>query len=390
MSVVSNRGALLTLYGYTVLRGVGRSGFMILFPLYILSIGYRTSDLGEIAMIASGLMILVLPLFGYLVDHGYAAEVMFLSGLFMGGSLIIPVLNNSYPLLVVSYMISMLSLMVWSPSRNRIVGYIVTEKYMGRIYSLFIILFNLTRSLTSFTIGRTTYIGYGTLMIIIGIISLIGSFLTYVALLLSYRERSSRTTGWTGILDGYKAMISFPKSLLPLIVFSLMDSFAWRLWFPLLNSYFKEYRGLTDPEIGDYNTLMGLSMMFTAYGAGHITDLIKPLKALMIYEVIGAIGLVLLQFDYPLLMASSIFLGFSIAFWVSAYNTLITTLLGPHMVGRLRALTDSARSLAGIPSPYIGGLLMTINPVLTFILSISLMIASITPLAKLSGRISWG
>ncbi|WP_204281209.1 hypothetical protein, partial [Proteus mirabilis] len=45
-------------------------------------------------------------------------------------------------------------------------------------------------------------------------------------------------------------------------------SFAWRLWFPLLNAYLKEYRGLADPIIGDYNTVIGLSMLVTSYFAG--------------------------------------------------------------------------------------------------------------------------
>ncbi len=384
LSIVSNKGALVALYGYTVLRGIGRSGFLILFPLYILSIGYQTSDLGTIAMLASGLMILVLPFFGYLVDGGYSVEVTFISGLFMGLALILPILWNTYLILVFSYMLSSLSLMTWSPTRNRIIGHTVSARYMGRIYSLFILLFNTTRSATSFIIGRTTFIGYDKLMMTVGVVSLIGSVIVYIALRLTYSEEKSTAT-WSSLLEGYSSMFKMPGSIKPLIVFSLIDSFAWRLWFPLLNSYLKQYRGLTDPEIGDYNTLMSAAMMITAYGAGHITDWIKPIWSLILYEYTGALGLIILQFGNPLLMASSIFIGFSIAFWVSAYNTLITLLLGPSMVGRLRAVTDSARSLAGIPSPYIGGVLMTINPLYTFTLSIALMLISVAAIKRIGG-----
>ncbi len=374
------RGLLITLYSYTILRGIGRSGYMILYPLYVLSIGYNTSDLGGIATYASLILLPILPMTGYLVDKGWSREILFLSGFSMGLSLIIPVLYPSYISLVVAYSLSYLSLLLFSPSRNRMIGLTIPEAYMGRIYSLFIIVFNSSRIATSFTIGRLTYLGYGYLMLIIGLLSMAGSVIIYIFLIKMFREERVRGLSLAECLSEYRGILGIGRNILPLLLFSLIDSFAWRLWFPMLNAYLKQYKGLTDPEIGDYNTLVGIAMLITAYAAGHLTDILKPIRALAVYEFIGATGVAILLSDKPLIYASSILIGFSIAFWVSAYNTLITLIHGVSRTGRVRALTDTMRSISGVPAPILGGELLLINPTYPYTLSISLMILSVAML----------
>ncbi len=371
---------LLITYFYTVLRGIGRSAFMILFPLYLLSIGYSTESLGGVVTYSSLLMITILPIVGFMVDKGWSNEVLGLSGLFLSLSLILPLINSSYVSLVLSYTLSMLSLFLWSPARNRIIGGIVSEHIMGRIFSIFILVFNVSRMVTSFIIGRITYIGYAELMFYIGLIILIGSITTYVLIHAYHKEEERIKINKASILCSYKSMFLFPRNVLPLILFTGLDSFGWKLWFPLLNSYLKEYKMLTDPEIGDFNTVLSFAMMITAYAAGHITDKIKPTGTLLIYEVIGAIGIIFLLADKPLILAASIFIGFSISFWVSAYNKLITLVYGVGKAGRLRALTDSVRNIAGVPAPKIGGILLSINPIYAFMTSIFFMLLATTPL----------
>lgn len=145
-----------------------------------------------------------------------------------------------------------------------------------------------------------------------------------------------------------------------------LDSFGWKLWLPLLNSYLREYKMLSDPGIGDLNTALSFAMMITAYLAGHITDRIKLAGALPIYEVIGALGVAFLPADKPLILAASIFTGFSIFFWASSYSKLITLVYEVGRAGGLRALTDSVRSTAGVPASKIGETLLSINTIYMF------------------------
>lgn len=380
---------LLSLYIYTFIRGAGRASYMFLYPLFLISIGYSTKDLGSIATIASALIILILPIVGHLVDLGWAIEVLFLSGLSMSLALILPVVYPSFYSLVISYALNMLSLYLWSPSRNKIIGTIIPQILLGRVYSLFVILFNSSRTVTPFILGRLTEtIGYGYLMIWMGIFSLAGTIIVYVILILRQNMFSRTSIGRADIINSYKVMFMFDKSVITIVLFALIDSFAWRLWFPLLNAYLKEYRGLADPIIGDYNTVIGLSMLVTSYFAGVITDKIKPVKSLITYELIGAAGILLINLPYPYIHLSALLIGFSIAFWVSAYNTLVTIMYGIEKIGRLRVLTDSARNISSIPAPQIGGYLMSIDPLITFIMSALLMLIAIMPLRKIRVKTS--
>jgi DHA1 family multidrug resistance protein-like MFS transporter len=273
--------------------------------------------------------------------------------------------------------------MAWTPTRSRIVGVILEEKVMGRAYGGFVIVFNLLRTITAFIIGYTVIYGYTILMATSGIMVLAGAVASYIVLYLRFKETIRVRPSISSLIEGYKSLFRFPRSIYPLIYFSILDSFAWRLWYPLINAYLKQYRFLIDTDISNYNTMLGLSMLITAYLAGHITDKIKPVKSLVLYELIGIIGLIILQLPAPLLYASSILLGFSIAFWIPAYNVLTTFLYGPHKVGRLRGLTDTVRMTAGIPAPQIGGLLLQYNPLYNYVFSIILMGLAILPLSRI-------
>ncbi|ADI32179.1 major facilitator superfamily MFS_1 [Staphylothermus hellenicus DSM 12710] len=380
---------LISLYIYTFIRGAGRASYMFLYPLFLISIGYSTKDLGLIATIASALIIVILPIIGHLVDLGWAIEVLFLSGLSLSLALIIPVIYPSFYSLIISYALNMLSLYLWSPSRNKIIGAIIPQILLGRVYSLFVILFNSSRTITPFILGRLTEtFGYEYLMIWMGIFSFAGTFIVYLILVLRQNMFSRAPIGKADVINSYKAMLAFDKSVIAIIIFALIDSFAWRLWFPLLNAYLKEYRRFTDPIIGDYNTVIGLSMLVTSYFAGVITDRIKPIKSLIVYELIGAVGILLINLPHPYIHLSALLIGFSIAFWVSAYNTLITVMYGVEKIGRLRVLTDSVRNISSIPAPQIGGYLMSINPLITFTISALLMSIAIIPLRKIRVKTS--
>ncbi|MMZ70001.1 hypothetical protein D1872_329460 [compost metagenome] len=61
---------------------------------------------------------------------------------------------------------------------------------------------------------------------------------------------------------------------------------------------------------------------------------------------------------------------------------------GIEKIGRLRVLTDSARNISSIPAPQIGGYLMSIDPLITFIMSALLMLIAIMPLRKIRVKTS--
>ncbi|MFN4046591.1 MAG: hypothetical protein ACK4H7_04545, partial [Acidilobaceae archaeon] len=59
--------------------------------------------------------------------------------------------------------------------------------------------------------------------------------------------------------------------------------------------------------------------------------------------------------------------GLSISFWIPGYNAFIARVY--HRMGEAYASTNAVRSLAGIPAPYLGGVLYeSLTPLAPFML----------------------
>ncbi|MET1160472.1 MAG: MFS transporter [Thermoprotei archaeon] len=371
---------------YTVIRGFGIACFMFLIPLYILSLGYSTADIGDISTLGALPVFALIPLIGYLVDKGYAPIVLSGSTILLGIALINPTILPTYPILVSSYTLLNLSMYMWMPSRTKLVAETVPAEKLGKTYGLFTIAFNASRTATPLILGGLTSVyGYRALLLTSGSILLLSSMILYPYIRGRGIASNSRELS---LVDSYKRLFTrFGWDALPLVLFIGFDVFGWRMWFPLVNAYLKEYKRLGDPEIGLFTSVLGFSMLLTGYFAGVLTDRLTPKRALVVYELIGVVGVILLAFtEYPVVYLSASFLGFSIAFWVTAYNSLVTLVYGYESIGRVRALTDTTRSIVGIPAPKMGGYLLTLNPVLPFTVSIVFMLLAIIPVSLVKIR----
>ncbi len=77
------------------------------------------------------IIVLALPLIGYLVDLGCARVIGAASGAMAAASLAIPSLTHSYAALVLAYALSMLGMMAWQPARSAIVALEVGPEALG-------------------------------------------------------------------------------------------------------------------------------------------------------------------------------------------------------------------------------------------------------------------
>ncbi len=364
---------------YTVIRGFGVASFLFLFPLYLLSLNYHTSDIGGFNTLGSLPSLFIIPFIGYLVDRGWARELLYLSNIALSLAMILPVFLPYYPVFILSYFLLSLAMYSWMGSRLKLITYVVSQQVLGRIYGLFGIMFNSSRTITPFILGRITFLGYDNLLLYTSLILFTVSTILYISLLSIEKFHETRRRVRPGsLLESYRELYGFLEmGNMTIILFSLIDSFAWRLWFPLLNPYLKEYCGFSDELLGNYISLFGLAMLFTSYFAGMITDHVKPVKALIIYELLGAFGVALLSTTGLItIYLSAILFGFSIAFWVTAFNSLLTIIYESKKIGRIRSLTDTARMVSGVPAPQIGGVLLRIRPSTLFITSIGLMLTA--------------
>ncbi len=386
---------------FTVIRGIGIPGFMYLFPLYILTLGYHTIDLGPLATYAGVATALFLPVIGYLTDRGYAAEVGAASGLFISFSLAAPVIWKEYDALVLAYFLNYLGMMSWQMSRGSLTAKVVNTSSLGKYFGLYTMLYNAMNVVTPLTLGLAlTVTSYEALLTILSLLVGAGSVIFVVmafsparkveSIMRSGIKKRSKEV-WSecsnlSILKKsaciYKKALIVDKRLIPLVLFGVFDRYGWMLWMPMLNAYLKEYLGLNPTYVGIYNTLRGVAMLAAGLPVGHITDKLGGVKSLIINEFLGATGTLLLASGSAILIyTSALLIGWSIAFWIVGYNTISAILMGPQNLGRVRSSVDSLRTFLAIPAPAIGSSIFTaLGPPSVFFLGALFMVFSTFPL----------
>lgn len=393
----------LTLVGvgaYSMIRGLAIPAFRVLFPLYVLSIGYRVQDLGPMATYSAIAIALSLPLIGYLVDLGRARVIGAASGAMVAASLLIPAVSSNYVALVAAYTLSMLGMMAWQPARSAIVALEVSPQFLGRTFSSLSAAFTVARIASPMlAVWLAGPLGYRYAMAVFAGLALAGATL-FLVMTRSYRgvsnPRVREGRGDAGSLKSafaaYLRVGKLFKEYPSLVLFTITDRFAWSLWLPMLNAYLKSVCGLGDEGVGLFNSLFAVAMLVTFYPAGLLTDKIGSVKVLIINELVGAVSAALLAVAGHgaelVAYASAVVMGVSVELWIAGYNTLTTTLRGPGNVGEVRAGLDSARTVFSIPAPALGSTLYaSLSPVTPFISSIALMImaaSSLIPALKRS------
>jgi len=391
----------LTLVGvgaYSMIRGLAIPAFRVLFPLYILSIGYKVQDLGPMATYSAIAIALSLPLIGYLVDLGRARVIGAASGAMVAASLLIPALSSNYVALVAAYTLSMLGMMAWQPARSAIVALEVSPQSLGRTFSSLSAAFTVARIVSPMmAVWVAGFLGYRYAMVVFAGIALAGAAL-FLAMTRSFRgvvnprvrEDKDNAGFMKSAFAAYLRVGKLFREYPALMLFTITDRFAWSLWLPMLNAYLKSVCGLGDDGVGLFNSLFAVAMLATFYPAGLLTDKIGSVKVLILNELVGAVSAALLavagQGAALLAYAAAVVMGVSVELWIAGYNTLTTMLRGPESVGEVRAGVDSARTVFSIPAPAVGSTLYTsLGPASPFVSSIALMIAaasSLTPLLR--------
>ena len=391
----------LTLVGvgaYSMIRGLAIPAFRILLPLYMLSIGYKVQDLGPMATYSAIVIALSLPLVGYLVDSGKARVMGAASGAMTAASLILPVMSGNYAVLVVAFTLSMLSTMTWQSARSAIVALEVSPQSFGRAFSSLSAAFTVARIASPMlAVWIAGLAGYRGAMLVFAAMALAGSVL-FLTMTRSYRglispavsEARSGGNFPRSLLAAYVRVCKLFREYPVFILFTVMDRFAWSLWFPMLNAYLKDVCGLGDEGVGLFNSLFAASMLATFYPAGLLTDRIGSVKVLAINELVAAVSAALLALAGGGMSlaayASAVAMGVSVELWVAGYNTLTATLKGPESVGEVRAGVDSARTVFSIPAPALGSALyVSLGPASPFISSMALMIGAaltLTPMLR--------
>lgn len=343
---------IMTVYGF--LRGFGGSTFNTLFPLYMVYLGYRLSDIGGLASISNFIILFLIPLFGIISDAYGRKPVIILTGVALASSLLLVGLSTEYIVLLIAYVLRRFSLRGGQPARGALVAESAPPEMMGAAFGLVTSSVLATRvfipSISGYIADTFGYelaflLGFIMVSIGVGIFTLLGV----------------ETFKGTGRLTLSKALnnLKLRRELRWLYLSIVFDRFGWSLWFPMLNAYIGDIYGLSATTVGILNSVMYGVMMTSQYIIGRWIDRVGFLKGLIISEVIAVLAAIALSITgyIEFLLAGLILTGLSISFWTPSYNKAVSINTEEEYRATEYSKMNMLRSIASVPAPYLGGYL---------------------------------
>jgi len=354
--MVSRNVASLALFN--LFRGLAIGGYMALFAAYMARHGYSMSDIGLVVALSNAVGFITSPAIGYVLEVYSSRLVSTITGLVLVGSLVLAALSDNILILSASYSLFMLSFYFGQPARMTFLARVTDVRVLGSVVGITSSAFTASRSIGPPLAGfLVVHRGYQEAFILLALIALAGSLLFYI---ISDEPRvgSRSASSSYGLLDPYRRLLKPDGGLATLFIFVGFDRAAWMMWFPMLSAFLVK-TGYDEAVVG---VLIGLSNLLEAALTpimGRLTDTLGASTVLALSEVSAALAaLTLATINYTGIAgatASMCFIGVSIGSWIPAYNVYIAKVY--ERLGEAYATTNAIRSAAGIPAPYVGGVL---------------------------------
>jgi len=358
----------------TAFRGVSTSILMTFLPVYAVSIGIPLPDVGTMSAIAMGVSVLAMPFIGMAVDFLGRKTVLTISTTTLMIAPLIPIIYRNYLGVLTAYILFNLALNTWVPARAVTVATSVNKEVMGLSFALVSLSFQVARSIVPYIAGLLIR-SYGYLITFT--ISAITAGSALPIILLTIPESRSGTT--LTIKEFIRGVIP-KRDELGFQVFLCVDRSGWRLWIPILNSYMKVKLGFSEDIIGLLSTIRGISSLISLIPSGRLVDKFGWFPALLLSEVTGGLAaLTMALAQSPLIAAIAMTLvGLSVALWIPGFNVAVPNVIPNRSeLGRTYARCNFYRSVAAVPTPWIGGMLYNIIPMLPMITGAILILANL-------------
>ncbi len=350
-------------------RGIAVGGMQALFSLYMSWLGYSMSIIGVVISISNIISAITLPAIGYLIDMYGPRRIVFGTGLMLAVGLFI-LRFPSLIVLAISYTLFLLAFFYGQPARTTFLAHSVASTVLGTSIGITAAVFSASRTAGPALGGyAVAYLGYKNTFLILSLMAFLSSIIFIV---LSVETASNDKKRRRGLLEAYRNLLRQDGVLKKIYLMTATDRFGWSLWFPMLSAHLYGW-GYSEEYVGLMMSGQGLVQSLVLPLAGRITDKMRPGKIVAFSEAFGIISAILLSHPLPALRATTglLLLGLSIAFWIPGYNSLIAQFSNREELGENYATANVYRSIASVPSPYIGGLLYdTISSATPFLLSI--------------------
>ncbi len=348
------------------LRGITSTVIRVFLPVYAFTIGMSMADIGFATTIAIAVSVLILPVMGYLTDVVGRKTTLLLSIILMALSAILLYICPTSMGVTIAYVLFYTSFFSWQPARGAMVVDTTSGTSIASAFAYLSLAFWIPRTITPYIAG-TIIVHYGYSIVFLGsAIILILITIPIIILIKEARSPISENKSFKVIIEGM-----IPKRHeLPLHVILSLDRIGWTLWLPIINPFMKSEYGLNEDDIGLLNTVMNIVTVIALIPSGKMVDKKGWKLGLILSEMAGILGLLVIIFTstiYPLIIAMSLF-GISIGLWLPSYNASIPSIIrNREELGRAYSRANIYRAILSTPSPWIGGVMYAILPLLPLI-----------------------
>ncbi len=346
------RGNVAALAAYNAFRGFAVGGFMTLLPMYMRSLGYSMGDIGGVISASSLGLSLFLPAIGYVIDRWGPRRMIAATGLVLAAAPLAAASSTSLAGVGAAYALFLFSFLAGQPARMSFLAATVGGASMGSAVGLTSSLFSASRTLGPWLSGAMAgALGFREAFHALALIALAG-----LAVFMALSEPVESPGRPPSVAEAYRALLRPGRAMALVLGYVALDRVAWSLWFPLLSAHLYG-SGYSEEQAGLLITASGGVQTLLMPVAGRAADRAGSWAALAASEALGIAAALLYADPHPWSRAAAAagVMGASIALWVPGYNALIARAAGGS--GSAYAAANTARSLAGAPAPYAGGLL---------------------------------
>ncbi len=359
----NGRSNVVALFLLALARGAGVGAYMLLYSIYLSTLGYSMSGIGLTITIASLVAAATGPAFGALLDSlGSRIAVAVTSSL--PGLALLLLSFPSYPLILSSYIASMMAFSYGQPARMTLLYRSVSIESLAWYASLLTLAFGISRATGSYVAGLLApLIGFKWTFTLLALVVFIG-----VAVFLGIAVGDEPSGGEDivkAVKEAYQRALKPDRGLLTLYALVAVDRVSWSLWLPMASAIL--YRmGFSVEEVALAYTIQSVAQTIVTPLAGIVADRTDPRLVLLASEAFGVLGVTLLALGYP--VESFTVIGASIAAWVPSYNKLVG-LLAKGRPGEAYSTANSVRMAAGSLTPYLGGAIYDLAGLQTLLLA---------------------
>jgi MFS family permease len=376
---IVQKGNIRVLALQILISQVGFGMFYVIWQPLILSTGATVADLGVIQSVINLVTAVGLILWGSLSDRLGRKPVIFVSYICRIIAIVALIFSGSSIFLFVFAFFVGLSCLFnqGNPAVNALISESVGNDKMATAFSVINTISRITNTLVASAGGYIAVkVGYHPIIYLALAGDIIGVSLIAFFIKETLADNTPRTRPRNRVIPRIKEYLMPEREFLRLYAIMMVIGFAYSIGYSVFSGMLVDNFKFTELQLGLLATTFNLVAGTTAIPIGRLSDRFGRKLMLKVGWVMGMISITGFifsrRFEFFLLFYAIGALDMN--FYLSAWMPLVSERAPPESLSTLIGKLDSYSRLAGIPAPWLGGLLYTLYgfraPLLVHILGI--------------------